>query len=263
MATLIGDLVHSRRSADRAGLHARLSKALDAVNRAGGPLTPLRITVGDEYQGTFASLPDAVRAAWRLRVRMLPECDLRQGLGWGEVRVLQEEPRVEDGPGWWVARDAVHAVELAEERSGTAWRRTAYRRVEGAAGPDPIWVESALVLSRPDGGRPVAALVVRPRWSAGGTHPSEIAAELGHQSVGGLAAGAGRRAGRPGGRRRAAGRCRMSWIAVLLIGIAVADLAHTIRPAPVIDECVGRRRSPCGSGCSPASPTSPTSSPCS
>ena len=31
----------------------------------------------------------------------------------------------------------------------------------------------------------------------------------------------------------------MSWIAVLLIGIAVADLAHSIRPAPLLDECVG------------------------
>ena len=31
----------------------------------------------------------------------------------------------------------------------------------------------------------------------------------------------------------------MSWIAVLLIGIAVADLAHSVRPAPLLDECVG------------------------
>jgi hypothetical protein len=31
----------------------------------------------------------------------------------------------------------------------------------------------------------------------------------------------------------------MSWIALLLIGVAVADLAHSIRPAPVLDECVG------------------------
>ena len=179
VATLIGDLVHSRRSADRAGLHARLSEALDAVNQAGGPVTPLRITVGDEYQGTFASLPDAVRAAWRLRVRMLPECDLRQGLGWGEVRVLQEVPRVEDGPGWWVARDAVHAVELAEERSGTAWRRTAYRRVEGAAGPDPIWVESALVLcDQAVGGLSPRSLSVLDGLLEGRTQRG-IAAELG------------------------------------------------------------------------------------
>jgi hypothetical protein len=31
----------------------------------------------------------------------------------------------------------------------------------------------------------------------------------------------------------------MSWIAVLLIGVAVADLAHSIRPIPLINECTG------------------------
>jgi hypothetical protein len=31
----------------------------------------------------------------------------------------------------------------------------------------------------------------------------------------------------------------MSWIAVLLIGVAVADLAHSIRPSPLINECTG------------------------
>ncbi len=31
----------------------------------------------------------------------------------------------------------------------------------------------------------------------------------------------------------------MSWIAVLLVGIAVADLAHSVRPARVVNECVG------------------------
>jgi hypothetical protein len=31
----------------------------------------------------------------------------------------------------------------------------------------------------------------------------------------------------------------MSWIAVFLIGVAVADLAHSIHPMPVVNECVG------------------------
>jgi hypothetical protein len=31
----------------------------------------------------------------------------------------------------------------------------------------------------------------------------------------------------------------MSWIAVLLIGVAVADLAHSIRPVPLVNECTG------------------------
>jgi hypothetical protein len=31
----------------------------------------------------------------------------------------------------------------------------------------------------------------------------------------------------------------MSWIAVLLIGLAVADLAHSVRPVPIVNECTG------------------------
>ena len=31
----------------------------------------------------------------------------------------------------------------------------------------------------------------------------------------------------------------MTWIAVLLIGVAVADLAHSIRPVPIVNECTG------------------------
>ena len=35
---------------------------------------------------------------------LLPVVDVRHGIGWGPVSVLGEEPRVEDGPGWWAAR---------------------------------------------------------------------------------------------------------------------------------------------------------------
>ncbi len=31
----------------------------------------------------------------------------------------------------------------------------------------------------------------------------------------------------------------MSWIAVLLIGLAVTDLAHSVRRTPVVNECAG------------------------
>jgi hypothetical protein len=37
----------------------------------------------------------------------------------------------------------------------------------------------------------------------------------------------------------------MSWIAVLLVGLAVADLAHSIRPVKVVDECVGAAAAVC------------------
>ena len=31
----------------------------------------------------------------------------------------------------------------------------------------------------------------------------------------------------------------MSWIAVLLIGVAVTDLAHSVRPVRILNECIG------------------------
>ncbi len=144
MAALLGDLVGSRHSGDRSGLHARLQAALVEVNTLLSPLVPLRLTVGDEYQGGFATAGEAVRATLRLRLSL--GSDVRHGIGWGEAEVLQREPRVEDGPAWWVARDAIVAVEEEAARPATRWRRTSYRRAEGADGPEPATLEAMLIL---------------------------------------------------------------------------------------------------------------------
>lgn len=145
-ATLIGDVVASRTAGDRAALHDRLTRVLAEVNDAFAPTTPLRITIGDEYQGGFATVGHALQASLRVRLALLPELDVRHGLGWGDLRVLQEEPRVEDGPAWWAARDAIHEVQEAQEHPGTRFRRTAYRLATGQDGPDPDLVEAALLL---------------------------------------------------------------------------------------------------------------------
>lgn len=146
MATLIGDVVRSRRCDDRAALHTRLAGVLAQVNGSLDPVTPLRITVGDEYQGGFATTHAAVRATLRLRLALAPDVDVRHGIGWGEVSVLQEEPRVEDGPGWWAAREAILEVHRSEERPGSRLRRTVFRRAEGVEGPDPATLEAMLLL---------------------------------------------------------------------------------------------------------------------
>lgn len=148
---VIGDLIGSRRVGDRAGLQASLDDALAAVNARFAPVTPLRVTVGDEYQGVFASLGAAVQATLVLRLALLPGVDVRHGIGAGDVRVLQEEPRVEDGPAWWVARDAIVAVKEGESRGPSRTLRTSYAVADGAAGglgavPDPAVVNAALVL---------------------------------------------------------------------------------------------------------------------
>jgi hypothetical protein len=156
IATLLGDIIGSRGFRDRRDLHVRLVGRLDELNdllraeerETGGSLlvSPLRVTAGDEYQGTFTDLGGALRATGWLRLALLPDVDVRHGLGWGPVEVLDEEPRVEDGPGWWAARAAVVDVEEQATRAGHRRRRTAYHRADGYDGPDPDAVNAALLL---------------------------------------------------------------------------------------------------------------------
>lgn len=127
LTTVIGDVIASRRSTDRAHLHDRVARVLEQVNAQFSPVTELRFTVGDEYQGAFGTIEDALRATLRLQIGLLPDVDVRHGVGLGDVSVLQEEPRVEDGPGWWAAREAIDAVHESEEHPATRWMRTAIR----------------------------------------------------------------------------------------------------------------------------------------
>ena len=145
VATLIGDVVRSRAAADRPALHTRLAALLENANDELAPVVPLRITVGDEYQGCFESVGDALHAALWLRLQLLPQAELRHGVGWGSVAVLAESPRIEDGPGWWAAREAIESVKLEATRSATRRMRTAYRIADDTIGPDPAAVNSALM----------------------------------------------------------------------------------------------------------------------
>jgi SatD family (SatD) len=146
--TLIGDLIGSRGSTDRRALHETFAAVLDRVNAELRPPTPVRMQVGDEYQGVFASLGDALHASLTVRLALLPAADVRHGIGRGRIEVLSEEPRVEDGPGWWAARAAIERVEAAEGRPGERSLRTAYVADREAAVPasEESAVNAALVL---------------------------------------------------------------------------------------------------------------------
>jgi hypothetical protein len=111
---LIGDVVSSRRFTDRAALQGRLSEALAVANRSEQVTQHLHMLLGDEFQGAIATLPDAVRVALDLRLDLLPEVELRVGVGLGPFRVFDPSatPVLQDGPAWWAAR---RAVETAEE----------------------------------------------------------------------------------------------------------------------------------------------------
>lgn len=131
VATLIGDLVASREVADRRGLHHRLTEALaaaaDALRDDLVAQAPLQITVGDEFQGGFRTIGAALHAALLIRTDLRigqPDADLRCGISWGGVEVLDRRTGVQDGPGWWSARDAIEEAEQLAEAPSTRTVRT-------------------------------------------------------------------------------------------------------------------------------------------
>ncbi|WP_323792393.1 SatD family protein [Nocardioides sp.] len=125
---LIGDVIGSRGAADRAALHNSLVAALDDVN--GRWDTDLRITVGDEYQGTAPTVGAATGIALALRLALLPTYDVRHGIARGGAAVLDKKAGIEDGPGWWAARDAIEAAEDRAQRAVTRGSRTAFRSAD-------------------------------------------------------------------------------------------------------------------------------------
>ncbi|MDN5715844.1 MAG: SatD family protein [Janibacter sp.] len=135
VATLIGDVVGSRSSADRQGLHTRLEEVIARVNDATRPVQPVRITVGDEFQGAWERRGQAVHAALLLRMGLLPEVATRYGLSHGEVTALSDDGSVQDGPGWWQAREAITLAKAGEEsaRADSRVVRTRWRE-DGSVG---------------------------------------------------------------------------------------------------------------------------------
>jgi SatD family (SatD) len=124
-ATLIGDLVGSRRARDRPALHRRVATALRQV--ADGAIDPPAFTVGDEFQGSYRTLGAAIDAALTVRLLLAPETDVRFGIGWGTVAILDAEAGIQDGPGWWMARAAIQETADAQRQPGFTLVRTTFR----------------------------------------------------------------------------------------------------------------------------------------
>jgi hypothetical protein len=120
--TLIGDVVGSKRATDRALLQQQLGAALEGLNQVVPAAQPLTLTIGDEFQATYRSLGVALRVTLLLRLTLLPDIDVRYGVGHGGVTVfdIDRRPVSQDGPGWWAARDAINHVKAQEAQRGRA-----------------------------------------------------------------------------------------------------------------------------------------------
>ena len=141
-ATVIGDVVGSRRAGDRTALHRRVAAALRQV--AGGALDPPAFTIGDEFQGSYPAVGTAIDAALTVRLLLAPEVDVRFGIGWGAVTVLDAETGIQDGPGWWAAREAIQHTAETQRQAGLTLIRTTFRADENVR-TDVDAVNAALI----------------------------------------------------------------------------------------------------------------------
>jgi SatD family (SatD) len=141
-ATLLGDVVGSRHVADRTGQHRALNRALG--NIAADAIDPPAFTVGDEFQGSYPTVGGAIDAALSLRLAVAPDIDVRFGIGWGAVMVLDASAGIQDGPGWWAAREAIEWTASAQRQPGLALVRTSFR-VNAQSRPDIDAINAALL----------------------------------------------------------------------------------------------------------------------
>ena len=125
LATLIGDVVGSRQAGNRTRMHRTLAAAVRAVGD--GAINPPAFTVGDEFQGSYPTVGAAIDAALSVRLAVSPAIDIRFGIGWGTVMVLDADAGIQDGPGWWAAREAIEWTASAQRQPGLALVRTSFR----------------------------------------------------------------------------------------------------------------------------------------
>lgn len=145
---VIADIVGSRSMDDRAAAQAAIDDAVLRIERdlplAERPLVPV---VGDELQGTYPSLPDAMCGLLLLRLALPDGVECRYGIGVGPMGDIPSRAgALAEGPGWWAARAAIERVHGLQSRAIPGLRTG----VAAAPGEDEAAVDlaNAYLLSR-------------------------------------------------------------------------------------------------------------------
>ena len=106
---VIGDLVGSRQQTSRAKAQQHLLHALEVANTRLPAIQKLEPTIGDELQGVYGDLHNALYATVLVRLALPDDMDCRFGVGVGEVEIVGSSAYglTQDGQAWWSAREAI------------------------------------------------------------------------------------------------------------------------------------------------------------
>ncbi|WP_431071822.1 SatD family protein [Microbacterium phyllosphaerae] len=133
---VLADIVGSRKLHDRSAAQRTLD---DTIRRVEGDLPlahqPLTPTVGDEQQGVYLALEDAMVSLVMIQLALPDGIAFRFGIGVGDVRAVDSvHGELADGPGWYAARAAIETVHAREGRTVPRTRTW----IVGAPGQDEV-----------------------------------------------------------------------------------------------------------------------------
>ncbi|MGN7947735.1 SatD family protein [Microbacterium sp. 22215] len=133
---VLADIVGSRKLDDRSAAQRILDGTIVRVENdlplAQQPLTP---TVGDEQQGVYLALEDAMVSLLMIQLALPDGIAFRFGVGVGDVRAVDSvHGELADGPGWYAARAAIETVHAREGRTVPRTRTW----IVGAPGQDEV-----------------------------------------------------------------------------------------------------------------------------
>ncbi len=139
-ASLIGDVVASKSHPDRVHMQGLLVAALRRVDDMIPGVQHLEVTIGDEFQGAYATVGDAALVSLLVRLELLPDIDTRYGLGWGAMTVFDpvRRPMSQDGPAWWAARRAIAEVKKRSVQARSRSLRTWFAGGDAEADPGTV-----------------------------------------------------------------------------------------------------------------------------
>jgi hypothetical protein len=127
VVAVIADIVASRAAPDRDAVQRDIEAAAREVERV---LPRARQewwpTVGDEFQAVYDTIEDALIATLYLQLALPEGVACRFGLGVGDIAPVESllADQIQDGPGWWAAREAVsraHDLDKGRLPGGRSW----------------------------------------------------------------------------------------------------------------------------------------------
>ena len=115
---VIADVMDSRGHPDRAVLQQTVEEVLASASAASEPTQQFAATVGDEFQAVFPDRFAALTATLHIQLALPAHVRLRFGMGEGSTTTVPSSgsQHIQDGPGWWRAREAVESAESQQTR---------------------------------------------------------------------------------------------------------------------------------------------------